>query len=87
MRHVIAKFLNIGEKSYYVWKNKTHINLINFLETYFTKNELEEYLQTNEIKKLELVKNLNYEEVLKISKILEKSIATHGQKQNAMQDL
>lgn len=49
----MSKFLGIGEKSYYVWKNKSHTELVKFLEQYFTEYELREYLDTGKMSKLE----------------------------------
>ena len=53
MRKIMAEFLEIGEKSYYVWKNKSHKQLINFIEKYFTEEDLREFLETGEIGFLE----------------------------------
>jgi len=53
MRDVICNICNIGQKSYYVWKNKTHTILIKLLEKYFNENELIEFLETGKIKKFE----------------------------------
>lgn len=49
MREVMSKLLDISEKSYYVWKKKSHTKLIELLEKYFTEEELEEFLETGEI--------------------------------------
>ena len=53
MRKAISTLCGINERSYYVWKNKTHTKLINLLELYFTKEDLYEFLQTNQISKME----------------------------------
>lgn len=53
MRDEICKLCEIGQKSYYVWKNKNHIKLIKLLEKYFTKEDLVEFLQTGKIQKFE----------------------------------
>jgi len=66
MRKIISNLCDISEKSYYVWKNKSHKKLINLLEKYFTKKDLEEFLLTQEISKFEPPKSLeNNEEELK----------------------
>ena len=42
LRDKICELCEIGQKSYYVWKNKNHVKLIALLEKYFTKEDLEE---------------------------------------------
>ncbi len=61
--HIYSKILEVSEKSYYRWKSKDHTILVNLLEKYFTKEELEEYLKNGKIEKLELVKSLSIEEL------------------------
>lgn len=46
---IMAKLLEISENSYYRWKKKDHIRLVNLIERYFTDSEIEEFLQTGEI--------------------------------------
>lgn len=53
MRKTISELCNIGEKSYYVWKNKSHTKLIALLEKYFSEEELQEFIETGKIEKLE----------------------------------
>lgn len=56
MREVITKFLSFGsQNTYYQWK-KQNRPIIKFFEKYFSKEELEEFLSTGKINKLE---NLN----------------------------
>lgn len=55
MRDIICELCGIGQKSYYVWKNKSHIELINLIEKYFAKEDLQEFLQTGKIQKLDYV--------------------------------
>lgn len=56
MREVITKLLSFGsQNTYYQWK-KQNRPIIKFLEKYFSKEELEEFLNTGKINKLE---NLN----------------------------
>ncbi len=61
LKNIICKLLDISDVSYYRWKKTREV--IPFLEKYFTKNELEEYLDTGKIEKLELIKSLSYEEL------------------------
>ncbi len=50
MKNSIKKILDISDKTYYNWKDRPIIAL---LEKYFTKSDLEEFLQTNSINRLE----------------------------------
>jgi len=61
MKHMICKLLDISEVSYYRWKKDRLI--IPFLEQYFTKDDLDEYIKTNKVKKLELIKDYTIEEL------------------------
>ncbi|MCT7616655.1 hypothetical protein N5U05_02785 [Aliarcobacter butzleri] len=61
-KETMAKLFSTAEGTYYKWK-KENRPIINLLETYFTKEELEEFISTNEIKKLELIKNYSLEEL------------------------
>ncbi len=67
MKHSISKLLGISVASYYRWKEDRPI--ISFLEKYFTAEELEEFIDTGEISKLEK----NEYDVIKYQ-ILEKRI-------------
>lgn len=58
--YVYSQILQTSEKSYYRWKKKDHSILISLLERYFTKEELEEFLESGKIQKLE--KSKNYED-------------------------
>lgn len=57
MINTITKMLNTTRQSYYNWKDTKPI--IPFLEKYFKQDDLEEYLATNQIKRLELIKNID----------------------------
>lgn len=59
MRKVISELCGVNERSYYIWKNKTHPKLINLLELYFSEEEIKEFLDTNKIAKMENI--INYE--------------------------
>jgi len=50
MKNSIKKILDISDKTYYNWKDRPIITL---LEKYFTESDLEEFLQTNSISRLE----------------------------------
>lgn len=52
----MSKILEISENSYFRWKKKDHVVLVNLLEKYFTKEDLKEFLESGKIKKME---NLN----------------------------
>ncbi|RXJ68653.1 hypothetical protein CRV08_07480 [Halarcobacter ebronensis] len=49
MRKIVSRLCEINERSYYIWKNKTHTILIDLLEESFTEEELLVYLETKEI--------------------------------------
>lgn len=61
MINTISKMMNTTRQSYYNWKKTKPIIL--FLENNFTKEELEEYLSTNKIQKLELIKDYTLNEL------------------------
>lgn len=67
MKHEIVKLLGNTEKSYYRWKKEGR-PIIALLEKYFTKEDLQEFLSTQKILKLELQKNLTTSLVNKIYK-------------------
>ena len=52
MRKQIVRMLGNTEKSYYRWKEEGR-PIISFLEKYFTKEDLEEFLKTGIVSKLE----------------------------------
>jgi hypothetical protein len=63
MREVITKLLSFGsQNTYYQWK-KQNRPIIKLLEKYFSKEELEEYLNTGKVEKLELIRNFSTEEL------------------------
>ncbi len=65
----MSELLEISENSYFRWKKKDHVRLINLIERYFKKEDLEEYLETDKINKSEKL-NFLYEQVIdKNSKI------------------
>jgi hypothetical protein len=54
----MSKLLNISENGYFRWKKKDHVQLINLIETYHTKEELQEFLETGKIKKQDRLNEL-----------------------------
>jgi len=61
MKNLIVQMLGISLKSYYNWKNSRLI--ITFLEKYFSESELQEFLETKKIKRLELIKGFTADEL------------------------
>jgi hypothetical protein len=53
----MSQLLEISEKSYYVWKKKTHTKLINLLESMYSKGDIDEYLMYGKISKFEILKD------------------------------
>jgi hypothetical protein len=51
LRHIISKLCGISEPSYYIWKNKSHIELVALIEKYFTTEDLQEFLDTGKVSK------------------------------------
>jgi len=68
MRNAVCELLEIGVKSYYVWKNKTHPTIVAFLEKYFKEEEIKELIETGEIKKLEIIKDKTADELAELVK-------------------
>jgi len=62
-KEVAAKVLGCNLSSYYNWDNQNR-PIIKLLQTYFpNKDELEEFLTTHKIKKQELIKNIDIDEL------------------------
>ncbi len=59
MRKAISKLCGINERTYYVWKNKSHIELIALLEEYFTEEMIYEFLENGSVISLEKENNPN----------------------------
>lgn len=57
----MSQLLEISDKSYYVWKKKTHTKLIKLIENTFSEKDLEEFLETGKITRLELLSNMEEE--------------------------
>ncbi|MCT7575260.1 hypothetical protein N5U00_07955 [Aliarcobacter butzleri] len=66
-KKTMAKLFSTAEGTYYKWK-KENRPIINLLETYFTKEDLEEFLTTGEISKQELTKNLSVNDIQELIK-------------------
>lgn len=63
MKNAIMKILGISEVSYYRWKKERLI--FGLLTSYFSKDELEEYIDTGRIERYDLIKNLTTDELRK----------------------
>ena len=50
---LMAKLCQISENSYFRWKKKDHSKLIDLIETYFTDEDINEFMETNKIKKFD----------------------------------
>jgi len=61
VKEAIKKLLDISDVSYYRWKKERPI--FDLLEAYFTKDELNEFLETGKIEKFEAIKNKTKEEI------------------------
>lgn len=60
MYKAIAKLIGNTERTIFAWKKEKR-SIIELLEKYFTKKDLEEFLETKEIFKLELLQHYEYE--------------------------
>lgn len=58
MIEAVVKILGVSKNSYWNYKNQNR-PIIPLLEKYFTKEELEEFLNTGEIQNLELIKGIS----------------------------
>ncbi len=63
MREALSQLLEISEKSYYVWKKKSHTKLIKLLEYCFTEDEIFEFLETGKISRCEKHDTTSYNEL------------------------
>lgn len=64
---VISTILGCSVSGYYRWKKEKR-PVINLLYKYFTKEELQEFVETGEIKKQELIKDFSLEDLKNINK-------------------
>jgi len=65
MKSVITKILDIADRTYYNWKSEGR-PIIGLLEKYFTSEDLEEYLASGIIRRLEAEKFKNSEDPILI---------------------
>lgn len=64
MVNTICEILGIARRTYFHWqKNEEKAHAINFFNNYFKQEELEEFLETQKIRKLELIKGFSAEEL------------------------
>lgn len=68
---VFSELLEISEKSFYRWKNQDHRKLISLLEKYFTKEDIEEFLELGKVSKFEYFNFLDYQYEKKITTFAE----------------
>lgn len=68
-KETMAKLFSTSEGTYYKWKRENR-PIINLLEKYFTKEDIEEFLEFNSIEKFETLKHSNYAEIEKFFKLL-----------------
>ena len=78
-KQIVESLFGFTEATFYRWKRQNRL-IVDLLEKYFSKEDLEEFLETGEIQKQELVKDYtkkelekilhNKEKVLKILEIL-----------------
>ena len=66
MRHIVSRLLDISERSYYTFKKQGR-PVIRLLETYFSKSDLEEWIEYEKISKLDILKD--FEAILQGSKL------------------
>lgn len=62
MLKTYSKLLQNTVRTISNWKNE-HRPIINLLEKYFTKEDIEEFINIGKIEKLELIKNIDIEEL------------------------
>jgi len=63
--NTVSKLFGIARRTYFNWKKDDEKNkAINLIEKYFTKEDLEEFINTNKISKFEILNN--YENTLNI---------------------
>lgn len=59
---IMSKLYEISENSYFRWKKKDHKLLTTLIETYFEKEDIEEFLKTGKVTKLETLKSFNLQQ-------------------------
>lgn len=62
MKESIKKVLDIADKTYYNWK-KEQRPIISLIEKYFTKEELEEFLKTGKVERLDVISGCSTNEL------------------------
>ncbi len=74
MKQTVAKLLDIADRTVYKWKKEKR-PIISFLYQYFSKNDIQEYLESGKMQKLEFLNlsdPINAFELHSISTILHK---------------
>ncbi|ADN08239.1 hypothetical protein [Sulfurimonas autotrophica] len=62
LEEIIMKLFGFSRPTYFK-KKREQLPIMVLLEQYFSKQELEEFVKNNQIKKFELIKNMNFEEL------------------------
>lgn len=57
-RKLYMKFFGISVNTFYLWK-KQNRPVINFFSGYFQDSEIEEFLRTSRLERLELIKDIS----------------------------
>jgi flagellar biosynthesis protein FliP len=58
----VAELMSFSSNSYYVWK-KEERPIILFLHKYLSEADIQEFLKTNKLEKLDLIKDVSIEEL------------------------
>lgn len=61
-KQIMAGLFSTAEGTFYKWKNEGR-PIISLLEKYYTKEELEEFLETGKIEKMQIVTGLSLEDL------------------------
>lgn len=63
-RILVSDLLGISEKNFYRWKEERKI--FKLLEKYFTDEDIKDFLENNKIEKLDLIKDISFDELKKL---------------------
>ena len=74
-RKLYMEFLDISVNTFYLWKKQKR-PIINFLSKYFDDSEIEEFLTTGKLEKLELIKNIQLGIPITITNVGTKAVST-----------
>ena len=51
--NTFSKILEISEKSFYRWKSKDHRLLVSLIDTYFTEDDIKEFIKNGKINRFD----------------------------------